>query len=129
MSLLLTSQSPLEVIHSPTQTPAGRKGRTVGAADKNVVVHVPNGAVTRGGVVENISRFATTVTIGCSHQFPAGGKRWTVRAAYEGVVVHVPNGALTRGGVVEHIIRVAITVKVGCSHQCPPGRKRWTVRA
>src|SRR5206468_93555 len=126
---MLASESPLEVIHGFDQAPAGRKGRTVSAADKDVVVHVPNGGLTRVGVVEHIIWFATTVEVGCCHQFPASRKRWAVRAADENVVVEIPDRCLAGSGFIKHIIRLATTVEVGCTHQFPATGKSRPISA
>src|SRR5262245_54990873 len=59
-----------------SQAPACGKSWTEGAANKNMVVQIPDCCLTRRGVVKQIFGFAVTVKIRCGHQCPATGNRW-----------------------------------------------------
>ena len=68
------------------QAPASRQGRPVDTADKDVVVHVPNGGLTRVEIIKQNIGAAVTVEIGRSHKEIARPWRWDTSI---NIVVHI----------------------------------------
>src|SRR6266478_9259541 len=83
----------------PYQAPAGRKCRAEHAANKNVVIQIPDRRLTRAGIVKEIVWLPVAVKVGCTYQGPATGHSRPEDAANENVVVQIPDGGLARRGV------------------------------
>ena len=56
----------VEIRHT-TQSPTGRKCGTERAANKNVVIQIPDRCLTRRGIVKDIVRFPVAVKVGRSY--------------------------------------------------------------
>ena len=89
----------------------GKRG-TVSAADKDIVVYVPEHRLARARPVKHIVWLGIAVKIAHRHQCPAAGQGRAVSAADKDIVVHVPDHRLPRAPVVEHEIWFAVVVEV-----------------
>src|SRR5438552_1880022 len=103
------------------QAPASLKSWTVSAADKDVVVHVPNGRLARGRVEQCIIRLAPAIEVRHIHQAPASRQSRTIGTPEKSVVVQIPQCCLMRADVLKNVVRFAVAIKVDWIR-----RRYWT---
>src|SRR5205809_109631 len=68
------------------QAPVRRQAWTIGAADKSIVIEVPDGRLLHRGVVERIIGLAVPVEVRHAHDGPADRKSGAVQTGAENVV-------------------------------------------
>jgi hypothetical protein len=121
----------VEIRHT-RQVPARRKSRPVSAADKNVVVHVPDRRLARVKVEEHIVWLGIAVEIRHILKGPGRRKSRAISAADKNVIVHVPNRSLVlrlHPSVEQHIVWLGIAVEIRHTLQEPGRRKSRPVSA
>src|SRR5205814_1113347 len=104
--------------------PTGRKRGTVGAANKGVVVEIPDCRLPSGGRVKQEVWLPIVIEISRRNQSPARGKSWPVNAAQERYTRQIPDRGLARVGIKEHEIGMTVTIEIREIDQIPARRKR-----
>src|SRR5213079_271813 len=69
------------------QAPVSRQAWTIGAADKNVVIEVPNRCLVCNSIVERIIGLAVPVEVCNTDHVPVSWKGWTIGAADKNGVI------------------------------------------
>ena len=76
----------IEVRHAD-HSPVNGQSWSEGAADKSIVIEVPNRGLARAGVVKHIIGLTVRVEIAHCYQIPTARKSWTKGAADKNVVI------------------------------------------
>ena len=101
----------------------GRKSRTKLAADKHVVVHVPNRSLAGASPVKHIIRLAVAVKIRGRNERPAAGQGRAKEAADKRAPGEIPDCRLLRTGVEQRVVEVAVTIEIRDIDHVPASRK------
>ena len=108
-----------------SRSPVHRKSRAKLAADKDVVVHVPDRRLLRAKVEEHKVRVPVAVEIAHRYHEPARRKSRAKGAADKDVVVHVPDPRLLKTSPpLEHKVWVSVAVEIAHPLQVRYGHAR-----
>ncbi len=105
-----------------------RKSRPVGAADKNIVVEIPDRCPASARIEKHVVRFPVAVKIGGRQQCPTAGQGWAIGTADKRNSREIPDCRLPRTSIEQRVIEVAVKIKIRHIYYIPAGRKSWAVR-
>src|SRR5438876_683364 len=113
----------------PYQAPTGRKCRTEHAANKNVVIQIPDRRLTRAGIVKHIVGLPVAAYVALSHNGPAAVRQRRKRASATRSRQYIQAGRMVRTQKEMAISRTAVDVPRRLTSQAPTGRKCGTEHA
>src|SRR5207253_7648911 len=108
------------------QAPVSRQAWTKGAADKNVVIEVPNPCLVCNSIEERIIGLAVPVEVGRSDQTIAAYNGRPECASDERGAGQIPDCRLTGAGIEKQIIGFVIAIEVRHADHSPVNRQSWT---
>src|SRR5262249_48058112 len=122
----------IEVRHADHSAVKGQSW-TKPAADKNVVIEVPNRCLPISWSIQHIIRLTDRVEIDHCYKIPIkkkiGRKTRAVGAANKARSRQVPDCRLAGAGIEEQVIGPAVTIEVCHSDHIPVSWKSWTIGA
>src|SRR5213595_376722 len=108
------------------QAPVSRQAWTIGAADKNVVIEVPNRCLVCNSIVEHIIGLTVRVEIAHCYKVPTVRKTWAKGAANKARSRQIPDCRLVGGRVEKQVIGPAVSIEVCHTDHFPVSWKSWT---
>src|SRR5438874_1761940 len=108
------------------QAPVSRQAWTKGAADKNIVIEVPNRYLPSSGSIQHIIGLTVRVEIAHCYKIPTVRKTRSEGDANKDCSRQIPDCRLVGGRVEKQVIGPAVSIEVCHTDHFPVSWKSWT---
>src|SRR5439155_417079 len=108
------------------QAPVSRQSWTEGAADKNIVIEVPNRYLPSSGRIQHIIGLTVRVEIAHCYKIPTVRKTRSEGDANKDCSRQIPDCRLVGGRVEKQVIGPAVSIEVCHTDHFPVSWKSWT---
>src|SRR6059058_3889606 len=108
------------------QAPVSRQAWTKGAADKNVVIEIPNPCLVCNSIEERIIGFVIAIEVRRTDHVPVSWKSWPEFASDERGAGQIPDCRLTSAGIEKQIIGFVIAIEVRHADHAPVNGQSWS---